>query len=83
MVKAEETREERMRRKVRKGTARDRDAYVRFRKVTSLPTLIRRRWAARSLPRNARSPLNHPGEKRLRELETDLSAAERNVKSQA
>ena len=53
MVKAEETREERMRRKVRKGTARDRDAYVRFRKVTSLPTLIRRRWAARSLPRNA------------------------------
>ena len=53
MVKAEETREERMRRKVRRGTARDRDAYVRFRKVTSLPTLIRRRWAARSLPRNA------------------------------
>ena len=53
MVKAEETREERMRRKVRKGTARDRGAYVRFRKVTSLPTLIRRRWAARSLPRNA------------------------------
>ena len=53
MVKAEETREARMRRKVRKGTARDRDAYVRFRKVTSLPTLIRRRWAARSLPRNA------------------------------
>ena len=42
-----------MRRKVHKGTARDRDAYVRFRKVTSLPTLIRRRWAARSLPRNA------------------------------
>ena len=53
MVKAEETREARMRRKVRKGTARARDAYVRFRKVTSLPTLIRRRWAARSLPRNA------------------------------
>ena len=53
MVKAEETREARMRRKVRKGTARDRGAYVRFRKVTSLPTLIRRRWAARSLPRNA------------------------------
>ena len=53
MVKAEETREARMRRKVRKGTARARDAYVRFRKVTSLPTLIRRRWAARSLPRKA------------------------------
>ena len=80
----EETREERTRRRIRKSTARDRDAYVRFRKATSLPMLIRRRWAARSLPRGAFTIPREEGflvlsPGRFREVDEVVSAAHATV----